>query len=409
MAEIDFAKFASRALSAPTRAPDPWRDPDIWAADKLIGGEVNTTTRLNLFGGLQNPVHWDFIVADIEDGQRWLASRLFIFAVLLKELRDLQFVVVVESVSGVPKRLLGVTTPDHVRSAFAASYPWFEDRLVEGAHAAKIGMFRSRMSVVQARTILDAFIDGLQRTTPPNIEIQEWSALGNGNLWERSPWLTNDKVTLNLSSTFFDDSTIQRESIEKDFSLYRDIMRRQAPCVAVVNAKGEFLDLFPKQSILDRFLGQINSAMNAIHLYVGEGGEIVMGDKTESHGSTTTFSGSHQTFAGVNAGPGAIHVGNITQNINSLVNNNKTKEVGEALAALTSAIQSDANIDATKKQDLLKDVDKLTQHAAEPPEKMDKGTIKSLIDSFAGLCAGAGGLAAVWTTWGPAISRFFGV
>jgi len=408
LAEIDFAKFASRALSAPTRAPEPWRDPHIWDADKLIGGAVNTTTRLNLFEALQNPVRWDFIVADIEDGHRWLASRLFIFAVLLKELGSLEFVVIVESLAGLPKRLLGVTTPDQVRSALATSYPWFEDRLGEGARAAKIGMFRSGVSVVQTKTILDTFIDGLQTTKSPGSEIPEWSALGNGNLWERSPWLTSDMVTQDLSSTFFHNSTIQRESIEKDFSLYLDIMRRQTPCVAVVNAKGEFLDLFPKQAILDRFLGQINHAMGAIHLYVGEG-EIVMGDKNVSPGSTTTFSGSNFNFGAVNTGEGEINIGTINQGIDGLLKKDETKKVGEALAALTKAIQSDNSIDKENKQILLEQLEEITQKASGPPEKRKKGAIKPLIDSFAGLCAGAGGLAAVWQTWSPAIIGFFGL
>ena len=41
------------------------------------------------------------------------------------------------------------------------------------------------------------------------------------------------------------------------------------------------------------------------------------------------------------------------------------------------------------------------------PSETEKGIIKPLIDSLAGVCSGAGGLATVWQTWGPAIVRFF--
>jgi hypothetical protein len=38
-----------------------------------------------------------------------------------------------------------------------------------------------------------------------------------------------------------------------------DVMRRREPCVAIANDRGEFLDLLPKQAIVDRFLDQVNT------------------------------------------------------------------------------------------------------------------------------------------------------
>ena len=96
------------------------------------------------------------------------------------------------------------------------------------------------------------------------------------SLWERSPWLTTERVTSDLSGTFYNlhESTIQRASVHADFNLYCDIMRRREPCVAIVNAEGQFLDLFPKQAIVDRLLDHLNSALGAAPSEIIHIGEI---------------------------------------------------------------------------------------------------------------------------------------
>jgi hypothetical protein len=322
METIDLAKLASRAVVSPPHALAPWHDPKIWAGDKLTGGEVTISTREDLFQILQGPARWDFIVADIEGGKRWLASRLFIFAILLKEIRGLRFVVIVQSDVGVERKLLGVTTPDEVQSALAARCPWFDEQLLKAANAAGVNVFRGRTSLAQARTVLDVFINDLQKPQPGNNGM-EWSEIASiPPLWERSPWLTSKRVISDLSGSFYDprESTIQRESVHADFNLYCDIMRRREPCVAIVNAKGQFLDLFPKQAIVDRLLDQFNSAVGAaaaasgtIHI-----GELTMGDKT----TTTTISGG--TIGAVTSG-GTAHIGNINQTINGLLKKMRPK------------------------------------------------------------------------------------
>jgi hypothetical protein len=289
MAVVDFTVLASRALRTLDRPAEPWLNPAIYNADKLTRGEVNVTTRLDLAQALAGPARWDFMVVDIEGGWRWLASRLFIFSVLLREVHDLQAVVIVESNAGFEKKLLGITTPDGVQAALGRRYPWFDAQLMHAASLTRVGAFRGRIPLPAALQTLEAFIDGIQDTLPPISDLLEWSQIESGRLWEHSPWLTIGKVIAELFPAFYDprESTVRRTTVEADFALYADVMRRREPFVAAVNDRGEFLDLFNKQAIVNRLVNELHGAFGtAVHI----AGDLIMGDKTAS-GDTFNISG----------------------------------------------------------------------------------------------------------------------
>lgn len=288
MAVVDFTVLASRALRTLDRPAEPWLNPEIYAADKLTGGEVNVTTRRDLAEALAGPARWDFMVVDIAGGWRWLASRLFIFSVLLREVHGLQAVVIVDSNVGFEKKLLGITTPDGVQAALARRYPWFDAQLMHAASLTRVGAFRSRIPLPAALQTLEAFIDGIQDKQPP-IDLLEWSQIEPGRLWEHSPWLTIGEVIPELSPAFYDPraSTVRRATVEADFALFADVMRCREPFVAAVNYRGEFLDLFNKQAIVNRLVNELHGAFGtAVHIE----GDLIMGDKTAS-GDTFNISG----------------------------------------------------------------------------------------------------------------------
>jgi hypothetical protein len=383
MTAVDFASLASKAMALPSPAPEPWLNPGIWAADQLAGGEVNTTTRLTLFKALEGPAHWDFIVVDIGDGKRWLASRLFIFSILLKELRGLRSVVIVESAAQVKRKLLGITTPDEVRSSLAARYPCFDKQLIEAVNVAAVAVFRNRISLDQAQELLNVFLDGLQSRLPPDQNGLEWSEIETGHLWEASPWLTRKKVNSDLSSTFYDlhESTIERASVHADLDLYTDVMRCQEPFVAIVNAQGEFLDLFYKQAIVDRFVDLLNGAFGTapvpplapVSIHV-QGGELIMGDKnTTSGGDTINLSGQFH---------GAVYVKSTLSGVIKNVNNfgaaspQDQDEIKAALEKLSALLQ-------TLPENLAPMGKKIADNAKEVVEAAQNGEDKSFFEGCA--------------------------
>ena len=113
---------------------------------------------------------------------------------------------------------------------------------------------------------------------------------------------------------------------------------------------------------------------------------------------------------------GALNVGgiqtvtSIDMKVRQLMSSSGSQNIGEALKALTQAISSTHDISSDQKRgELLEQIEVLGQQAVLPKEQHKRGVIKAVVDSLAGVCSGAGGLAAVWQTWGPAITRFFSI
>jgi hypothetical protein len=98
----------------------------------------------------------------------------------------------------------------------------------------------------------------------------------------------------------------------------------------------------------------------------------------------------------------------INVKIDRLKEQDGNDDIANALKELTTAIDK-ATLPDEQRNDLLEQVELLGDQASLPKEKRKKGLIKPVIDSIAGVCAGAGGLAVAWQLWQPVIMRFFGM
>jgi hypothetical protein len=99
----------------------------------------------------------------------------------------------------------------------------------------------------------------------------------------------------------------------------------------------------------------------------------------------------------------------IDAHIGKLAEDPDTRNVADALKELTQAIGAEAALADEQRRELLEQLELLGEQARAPAEQRKRGIIKPVIDTLAGVCTGAGGLVAVWTTWGPAIKLFFGI
>jgi hypothetical protein len=103
-------------------------------------------------------------------------------------------------------------------------------------------------------------------------------------------------------------------------------------------------------------------------------------------------------------------VGSIDIKIGDLLKNPGSQDLANALKALTEAISTSADIRTEPQRIMaLQQLDALGQQASVPAAQRNGAIINALVTTVANLCSGAGGLAAVWQTWGPAISKFFGM
>jgi stage III sporulation protein SpoIIIAA len=102
-------------------------------------------------------------------------------------------------------------------------------------------------------------------------------------------------------------------------------------------------------------------------------------------------------------------VQNISVNVTSLVESGNSG-VAQALKNITEAVAASQEVNEEQRSEILDQLDELSSQAALPSDKRAKlGVIKAVLASLATTLGAAGGLAEVWSTWGPAICTFFGV
>ncbi len=84
-------------------------------------------------------------------------------------------------------------------------------------------------------------------------------------------------------------------------------------------------------------------------------------------------------------------------------------EVANALKALTESVTRSAEMSPRERTELLDNLEELSRQAALAEKKRAKpAVIKSILLGISTTLAGVGGVAEVWSTWGPTIQRFFG-
>jgi hypothetical protein len=95
-------------------------------AGKFIGGSGSE----NLLAFLDGP-ELDFVVFDLGDGDKWLTSRMYLFTVVLRQKRNLKWIVFVQkALDGKRNYFLGSVDPVVLASSLNHSYPWLDQSLI---------------------------------------------------------------------------------------------------------------------------------------------------------------------------------------------------------------------------------------------------------------------------------------
>ncbi len=234
--------------------PVPWSDPTIYDSSNLIGGYVTSTTVMELFQHIRDIPTWQYLVVDIETGQRWLISRLFLFTVILRYMLNLKCLVFVETQGEYRRRLLGIARPEDVRIILAKKYPWLDEAIVKSWSDQKVPIPIEPLPKGIAESIVNGFMsnDKIQRKEDP-MDQEEWQQLGTQEIWEHTKWLTLDRLNRDIRTAFYDREMSQlvdspdKSAIERN----RAVLRRNSPYIALVNDKGEFKGLVDRKSFLE--------------------------------------------------------------------------------------------------------------------------------------------------------------
>ncbi|GHO97435.1 hypothetical protein KSF_074830 [Reticulibacter mediterranei] len=235
--------------------PSPWSDPNIPQNSEMAGGEVSSTAFMTLFERIGVTTHWDYLIVDIKKGHSWLISRVFIFMVFLQTMRGVKCVVFVESTGEYHRRLIGLTSPDAVRTALNETYPWFEQALLNAMTRSMIYFLTPSLSPGIAGTIIRNFIEDpeMRAVVQPGVP-DEWTQLGTQSIWEHSEWLTRKNFDTYLKEALYEwDSSHYEDipNIQTDKRI-RELICRKAPFIALVNSKEEFQRLLDRQQLLEQ-------------------------------------------------------------------------------------------------------------------------------------------------------------
>lgn len=84
------------------------------------------------------------------------------------------------------------------------------------------------------------------------------------------------------------------------------------------------------------------------------------------------------------------------------------RKVARAFTELAEAVANNHEFENERhREELLQQIDLLAHQAALAEDKRQPGLIKGMLSAVGNTCSSAGGLAAVWSIWGPQIVSFF--
>ncbi len=235
---------------------------------------TSDSTSQTLVNALNGPIVPDsYVLIDLGIGKSWLISRLFIFSIMLRQVRAVRCFVFVDSKGRAPNEYLGTISTDDVRGALAQRYPWLE-RIFAKAYKDRLWHASRAVPMSTARTLGHHFAADV---------VQEYVALlKQGRNWlapaikpsDPSPEPTHAQVQLEIAegpwvqvgtSTEY-GQWIDRVVLFQDFkdvlqtdqvprwaqadAKMREVLSSDCPFLAVVRHSGQFVSLIDRAKVV---------------------------------------------------------------------------------------------------------------------------------------------------------------
>jgi hypothetical protein len=139
---------------------------------------VVDSAALTMFAQLNLEAPAPYLAVDLGSGREWLTSRLFIFAILLRAMRQTRVLVFVETAGDVRGRFVGLAACERVRWSLAHACPWLERAFARayneavpsppaGHDRAFVVDNRGRLEQSVAHEIATKFVFAVQQNAPP--------------------------------------------------------------------------------------------------------------------------------------------------------------------------------------------------------------------------------------------------
>jgi hypothetical protein len=218
-----------------------------------------------------------YLAVDLGTGREWLTSRLFIFAILLRAMRQTRVLVFVETAGEVRGRFVGLAACERVRWSLAHAYPWLERAFARayndaiplpspaGEEPAFVVDNRGRLQQEVAHRIATNFVFAVQEG-PPAVTTQSppenWvvEQRPGGVFAEHATWLSGADLEKLLGDALDRFAYVREDAPGAPAERARAALRvRDEDLVALVDEQHRFREL-----IVDRREALEALAMDAI-------------------------------------------------------------------------------------------------------------------------------------------------
>jgi hypothetical protein len=219
----------------------------------LPTGITSTSYTSDLLTKIQGAGAAHYAIINLGNGQSWLTTRLFLFAIFMRRLRSVRAFVFLEDSPDGENKYLGLKSVADVRWLLATKYPWMESAFARAYASIGPVLIISAAGALppfDAARLLEAFIsdNDIRSNAPPN-DPDAWVQLASGT-WEHARWinraLASEIFNLSPSTTSFVNLG-ENKGAEHAFAQ----LSAEGPYVAVVDARRRFLRLLDREALLE--------------------------------------------------------------------------------------------------------------------------------------------------------------
>jgi len=233
------------------------------AADAFM--VLSSSAKSSLFSMFEQSSNFEFVAINLGRGEKWLSSRLYIFAKMLQRMKALRCVVFLAPGPETETQFVGAASPEKVCWGLAMQQPWLEVAYAQAyaalTEAGPIWVQNENGAIEAAvgEQLVKNFIGKLTIPPTPPINDWEWVTFAPNQPPEHAVWLSRDYIEQALGYALWKDSIVASETKREAKSL----MKCSAPYVARVKKNREFISLVDRTVFLDEVIAKISEKLGA--------------------------------------------------------------------------------------------------------------------------------------------------
>lgn len=241
----------------------------------------------------------DYLVIDLRDGNAWLTSRLYLFAVVLPQVMPLRCFVFIGDRPPVPQYFIGIAPPECVVRRLEAEYPWLRKAKVESllqpvvSRASpnhdvswwppeEVKPYLRQLTQGPAVDVLDvpraealdniarALINPIDLSQPGQVEVRVNAFLQSPSLrrphdpqatadWvhlktadEHAQWIRDERQLLDLLQIDLSREHLVVDAHVDNEAILKAVLRKRGNFVALIDAEGRFERLIDRAGLLEK-------------------------------------------------------------------------------------------------------------------------------------------------------------